>query len=527
MRDTWCQKILLSLTEALMRPRQIFVAVVSAAGLGTAASQPAVTRSCCLCFLSALLCSLQVTVSAVSACGSQFPAASISRISLPLSFEANQGQTDSRVNFLSRGSEYTLFLTSEEAVLQLRAHAKENDGAVLRMRLLGANQHADARGWDELAGKINYFIGRDPAKWHTNVPTYGKVGYNGVYPGVDLVYYGNQGQLEYDFIVSPWADPNSISIQFDSAAAEIDSAGDLLLQIEGGQVRFHRPVAYQSVLDEQHVGKTKRFIDSRFVLLGTNRITFQLSPYDHSRPIVIDPLLVYSTYLGGSFPDEPLAVAVDSTGAGYVTGLTCSADFPVTAGAYQTTHNGPGGACPTGQNSFEDAFVTKFNKAGSALVYSTYIGGSASDRGYDIAVDPSGNAYIAGQTQSSDYPTTAGAFITTCPGGVGGCNTGTVTKLNSTGSALVYSTYLGGNNNATATGIAVNSSGEAYVTGSTDGTFPTTAGAYQANNPRAGAGLSPVFAVLNATGLLVSIAPSSGVCRAIATTLEAGHSAWQ
>ena len=421
-------------------------------------------------------------------------------LSLPLSFEANQGQTDPRVNFLSRGSGYTLFVTSEEAVLKRRAYTRENDAAVLRMRLLGANRHAGAKGLDQLPGKTNYFIGRDPAEWHTNVPTYGKVEYNGIYPGVGLVYYGNQGQLEYDFVVSPSANPNSIAIQFEGAAVEIDSAGDLVLRSGGEEVRFHRPVAYQFVSDnEQNGSKNKRFIQSRFVLRGTSKVAFEVAPYDHSRALVIDPVLVYSTYLGGSFPDQPLGIAVDSSGSVYVTGITCSADFPVTSGAHQTSHDGPGGACPTSQNSFEDAFVTKFNPSGT-LAYSTYIGGSASDRGYDIAIDSSGNVYMAGQTQSKDYPVTTGAFITTCPGGVNGCNTGVVTKLNPTGSALVYSTYLGGSNNMGSTGIAVNSMGEAYVTGATDGTFPTTAGAFQGSNPRNGAGLSPVFAVLNATG---------------------------
>jgi len=421
--------------------------------------------------------------------------------SLPLSFEANQGQTDPHVNFLSRGSAYTLFLTSGEAVLSLRPDEKHDAGAVLWMRLLGAKKHLPVHGRDELAGKTNYFIGRDPSKWHTNVPTYGKVEYRDVYPGVDLVYYGNQGQLEYDFVLTPGADPNSIAIQFDGAAAEIDSTGDLAVRTGGVSVRFRRPVAYQLTPNtERNGGKKKRFVGSRFVLREPNIASFELSSYDRSRPVVIDPVLVYSTYLGGSFPDNPFAVAVDSTGAAYVTGLTCSADFPVTAGVYQRSHEGSGGDCPSYQNSFEDAFVTKFNRDGTALVYSTYIGGSASDRGSDIAVDSSGNAYIAGQTQSFDYPVTKGAFITSCPGGVGGCNTGVVTKLNSKGSELVYSTYLGGDGNMGSTGIAVNLLGEAYVTGATDQTFPTTKGAYQSTNPRSGAGLSPVFAVLNAAG---------------------------
>ena len=425
--------------------------------------------------------------------------AAISYEKVPLSFEANRGQTDAGVEFLSRGVAYTLFLRSGEALLQLRGHGKQNDGAVLRMQILGANRRAIAQAQHELLGKANYFIGRDPAQWHTNVPTYAKIKYKGIYPGVDLVYYGNNGQLEYDFMVSPQNDPSSIAIRLDDAPIEINSAGDLVLHSKAGDLYFRRPVAYQLLKDEQG-RRHKHFIDSRFVRRGTNEVGFQLASYDRSQSLVIDPVLNYSTYLGGSFPDQSLGIAVDSSGSAYVTGITCSADFPVTTGAYQTAHDGSGGACPTSQNSFEDIFVTKFNSTGTGLVYSTYIGGSASDRGYDIAIDSSGNAYIAGQTQSADYPVTAGAMITSCPGGVGGCNTGLVTKLNPTGSALVYSTYLGGNANMGATGIAVNSSGEAYVTGSTDGTFPTTATAFQTANPRAGAGLAPVLAVLNTAG---------------------------
>lgn len=416
---------------------------------------------------------------------------------VPLSFEANRGQTDPQVEFLSRGTAYTLFLTrSGETVLQLRGHGHASHGALLGMKIVGADRRAIVQAQDELPGKANYFIGRDPAGWHTNVPTYGKVRYKDIYPGVDLVYYGNQRQLEYDFIVSPQIDLTSITIKFEGAPVEVNSAGDLVLHSDAGDVYFRRPIAYQV----EEGGKQKHFINSRFVQRGSSEVGFQIAAYDRTQPLVIDPVLVYSTYLGGSFPDQPLGIAVDSSGSAYVTGITCSADFPVTTGAFQTTHKGSGGACPTSQNSFEDVFVTKLNPTGTGLVYSTYIGGSNSDRGYDIAIDSNGNAYIAGQTQSADYPVTPGAMITTCPGGVGGCNTGLVTKLNSTGSALVYSTYLGGTGNMGCTGIAVNSSDEAYVTGSTDQTFPTTATAFQTTNPRAGAGLAPVFAVLNSAG---------------------------
>lgn len=424
--------------------------------------------------------------------------ARISGYQLPLSFEANRGQTDSRVQFLSRGGGYNLFLTSGDALLQLRGREKGKDGSLFNMKLLGANSHVVAKGADELPGKANYFIGRDAARWHTNVPMYAKVTYKSIYPGIDLVYYGYQGQLEYDFIVAPQRNPQSIHLKFGGARAEVDSAGDLILHGNGGEVRFRRPVAYQLLGNQS---REKHFIDSRFVLRANNQVAFELAPYDHSRALIIDPVLLYSTYLGGSFEDQPFSIAVDANGSAYIAGLTCSANFPVTSGAFETTHHGSGGDCAgLGQNSFEDAFVTKLNPSGTGLVYSTYIGGSHSDRAYDVAVDSSGNAYLAVQTQSADYPVTSGAFITTCPGGVGGCNTGGVTKLNSTGSALVYSTYLGGNNNMGSTGIAVNSTGEAYVTGATDGTFPTTATAFQTTNPRAGAGLAPVFAVLNTTG---------------------------
>lgn len=489
-----------------MHSRRILVPILPSVNVVSAVPTRVVLSRSRALYLALVFC-LLATVhagtapgSAASAAGPAVNSAMAKYVSLPLVFEANQGQSDSQVDFLSRSAGYTLFLTSEEAVLQLRNHTT-SDGAVLRMKLVGANKHAVARGQAQLAGRTNYFIGKDPTKWHTNVPTFGKVEYDGVYPGVNLAYHGNPEQFEYDWIVAPWADPDSIAIQFQGASVEIDSAGDLVLHSDVGDVRFHRPQAYQSI--DKHVGdpaRNRRFVESRFVLRGKSGIGFELGPYDHSRSLVIDPVLVYSSYLGGSFPDEPLGIAVDSAGSAYVTGLTCSADFPVTKGVFQTAHNGAGGACPSSQNSYEDAFVTKFNRAGTALVYSTYIGGSASDRGYDIAVDSSGNAYMAGQTQSVDYPVTAGAFITACPGGVGGCNTGVVTKLNFNGSKLLYSTYLGGNENMGATGIAVNSSGEAYVTGATDGTYPTTAGAYQLSNPRAGAGLSPVLAVLNAAG---------------------------
>ncbi|MGA9929940.1 MAG: SBBP repeat-containing protein [Terriglobales bacterium] len=417
---------------------------------------------------------------------------------LPLSFEANHGQTDARVKFLSRTPAYSLFLTSDEAVLTLTAKKTKKTAAkrgvsspletrlavsadrmsssVLRMKLRNAEPSAKIAGIDELPGTSNYFIGNDPAKWRTNVPTYAKVKYEGIYSGVDLVYYGNQRQLEYDFIVAPGADPRRIAFDV-SGARQIrqDAHGDLVLKLQAGEIRWRKPVVYQEKDGARHK------IAAHYSIAATNRVTFELAKYDASRPLYIDPL-IYSTYLGGSDTsgngggNSGNSIAVDSSGNAYVTGLTGSTNFPVTPGSFQT-------ACASCANGFYDAFVTKFNPTGSGLVYSTYLNGS-DGRGYGngIAVDSLGDAYIVGNTQATDFPTTPGAFQTTC----GNCEYPTfVTEINPSGSALVYSTYLYGDGGAGPTpdygaAIAVDSAGSAYVTGSTDaGAFPVTPGAYQ------------------------------------------------
>jgi Bacterial Ig-like domain (group 3)/Beta-propeller repeat len=402
---------------------------------------------------------------------------------LPLSFEANQGQTDARVKFLSRTSGYSLFLTGNEAVLTLSgskadtnkakiagtAHtlqsgmAAPKSGVVLRMKLRDANPAAKVTGVDELVGTSNYFIGNDPAKWRTGVPTYAKVKYEGIYSGIDLVYYGNQRQLEYDFIVAPGADPHRIA--FDVRGAKRinrDKNEDLSLQMTEGEIRWHRPVVYQEK------DGARQLVAARYVISDTNRVGFQVARYDASRPLYIDPL-IYSTYLGGSGYDAGQAIAVDSSGNAYVTGFTNSTDFP-TKNPLQAANGGEG-----------DAFVAKINPTGSALVYSTYLGGSGSDGGAGIAVDSAGNLYVIGTTYSTDFPTTSGAFQTAC--GDAGClnGDGFVTKIDAAGSALVYSTYLGGSgSDYGGAGIAVDSASNAYVIGTTYSTdFPTTSGAFQ------------------------------------------------
>ncbi len=417
---------------------------------------------------------------------------------LPLSFEANQGQTDKRVKFLSRGDGYSLFLTSTDAVLTLRKpapdaaagglrgglrraalktsgkKAEQGKVAVLRVSLEGANRDPQISGLDQLPGKANYLVGRDSRKWHTNVPTYAEVRYQGVYPGVDLIYRSSeQRRLEYDFVVSPGADPKAIGLGFaGQQGLKLDPHGDLIVHTAGGDVVERAPLVYQQI------NGRRRTMAGRFVLTGKRRVGFQVADYDRSQPLVIDPALVYSTYLGGSGYDVGLAIAVDGSGNAYVTGSATSTDFPITAGAFQTTLLNNEGNVTEG-----NAFVTKLNASGSALVYSTYLGGSGNalgagygDHGTGIAVDGSGNAYLTGYTGSTDFPITAGAFQAAYGGGP---YDAFVTSLNATGSALVYSTYLGVGFAPEGRAIAVDASGNAYVTGIAAPNFPTTAGAFQ------------------------------------------------
>src|SRR5438445_652768 len=404
---------------------------------------------------------------------------------VPLSFEANQGQTDPQVKFPPRGRGYPLFLTPTETVLMLTkagAHAKrqisgeatlvepeKHAGTVLRMKLLGANPMSRVTGVEALRGRSNYFIGNDPAKWRANVPTHAKVEYRDVYPGVNLVYYGNQRQLEHDFVVSPGADPKAITLAFEGMdGVAIDALGDLVRRADGGEGRLRKPVVYQEQNGQRAV------IPTRYVLKAERQVAFEVAAYDATKPLIIDPVLAYSTYLGGrasafggNADDEGLGIAVDAAGNAYVTGRTLSTSFPTTPGAFQVTFGG----------GFFDAFVTKLNGDGSALVYSTYLGGSVDDRGNAIAVDAAGNAYVTGSTSSNNFPTTSGAVQPTC--GISGGDA-FVSKLNETGTTLVYSTCLGGSGGQFGNGIVVDAAGNAYVAGQTDSpNFTTTLGAFQ------------------------------------------------
>jgi hypothetical protein len=394
---------------------------------------------------------------------------------LPLSFEANQGQVDKSVNFLARGDGYSVFLTPTEAVLTLRAtrtqpstlnhqpgaepeSVAKTDTSVLRLQLVSSNPTAQVKGLEQLSSKSNYLTGNNPRQWHTDISHYAKVQYQGVYPGIDLVYYGNQRQLEYDFIVAPGANPKNIKFQITGAQRlEIDKQGNLLLHTQSGVIRQHRPVIYQEIN-----GK-RREIAGSYVLLGQQQVGFTVAAYDPSVPLVIDPVVSYSTYLGGSSEDRGNAIAVDSAGYVYVIGNTNSGKFP-TKNALDSKQN------------FKDAFVAKLNPAASgsaSLVYSTYLGGSDDDFGYGIAVDKFGNAYVTGETDSDDFPT-QNAFENE--------NSITevfVTKLNAKGNTPLYSTYLGGESSSLnrGYGIAVDKSGNVYVTGETNSTdFPIKKG---------------------------------------------------
>jgi hypothetical protein len=355
---------------------------------------------------------------------------------------------------------------------------------VLRMRLLGANPDAKVTGEEELPGKASYLIGNDPRKWRTSVPTYAMVHYASVYRGIDLVYYGNpsaDGQLEFDFTVAPGANPSPIRLRFAGLShLRLAANGDLVMTTASGALAFHKPLVYQ--MEDGH----RHLVAGDFALLGKHTVGFRLGNYDRTKALVIDPALAYSTLLGGSGGETGTAIAVDTSGNVYVAGGTFSTDFPVTQGAYQTTNHA---AANRGLN----AFVTKLNPSGTALVYSTYLGGSGSSSGGDaasaISVDTAGNVYVAGQTFSTDFPVTPGAFQATNKAAANDTSNAFITKLNPSGTALVYSTYLGGSGfqveypGDAANAIAVDAAGDAYVAGqSYSADFPVTQGAFQTTN---------------------------------------------
>jgi len=410
---------------------------------------------------------------------------------LPMRFESNVGQSDARVKFLSRGPGSTLFLTRDEAVLSLQANssaaAQRGEGnlaarrAVLRMALLGANKNPEIAGENSLPGRSNYFIGNDPSRWHAGVPGYARVAYRGVYPGVDEVFYGNHRQFEYDFVVASGADPARIAMQI-SGASRItpEPDGSLKLAVSDGSMEMRAPLIYQQS------GGARKLIGGHYVVTNAKQIRFRVDAYDRSQPLVIDPTLIYSTFLGGSEEDQGLAGVVDPAGDFYATGFTVSTDFPL-ANAIVSTNLGAA-------NGNSNVFISELAAAGNNLVFSTYLGGTGSpindeggnmtgDEGLGIALDATNDVYVAGQTFSTDFPLTSNAYQTINGGGLIGAQTGFLSVLNPQGSGLLYSTYLGGSNGDTVFGVAAaveNGQTFAYVGGATSSSnFPTTANAPQ------------------------------------------------
>src|SRR5712664_2064757 len=410
---------------------------------------------------------------------------------LPLSFEENQGQSAREVRYLSHGSGYELFLTPQEAVLALQSNVphdfsplhrmathrdlrkarRAGQVTAIRMRLEGANPDARIAGMDKLPGRTNYFIGNDPNQWHTDVPSYAQVRYSGIYPGVDLVFYGNQGRLEYDFVVAPGADPKAIAMKVDGARKmRINLHGDLVLSVAGGEVELLKPVVYQNVNGE------RREIAATYTLTGNNRAAFNVGSYDRSQPLILDPVLNYSTYLGGSAGDVGFAIAVDGSGNAFIAGETFSTNFPPGTKVYSSTSPSPNNGA---------SFVAELNPAGTQLLYSTYLAGSNTnslESANGIAVDSGGKIYVTGGTFSNNFPTTSSGFKNgTNTGNING--TSYIAKLDPAASgaaSLLYSSYIGGTNGTASFGgdfgqaIAVDANGIAYVVGYTDSTASTT-----------------------------------------------------
>jgi hypothetical protein len=467
---------------------------------------------------------------------------------LPLAFERNQGQMDSRVRYRARGKGYTAFLTAQTARFLVspsapsprtlgmqhapQSRAQATEAVAIDMHPVGGNPAPEIVAANPVPGTINYFIGSDRSQWLLGVQRYAAVTYRDVYPGVNLAFHGAEGQLEFDFIVAPGASPAVIDMGFEGARKlATDASGNLVLSSHAGDVLLHKPVAYQ-----ENSGR-RELVDVAFEVRSRNEVRFALGRYDPTRALVIDPSLSYATYVGGNDEDEAYAIAVDGSGAVYVTGQTDSTSFNGQAGGPDTLNvfvaklnptgtayvytdvfeaatsastncssaskatgscsgnaiavdsNGDAyvagtatGGFPVTSGSFQatfgggttDGFILKLNAAGS-LVYSTYLGGSGADVINAIAVDSNDNAYIAGQTNSTDFPTASP---------IQSANNGTtdafVTKLNPGGTAIVYSTYLGGSMDDLATGIALDGNDNAYVTGITVSLdFPTTGGVFQ------------------------------------------------
>ncbi|MGB3863582.1 MAG: SBBP repeat-containing protein [Candidatus Aminicenantaceae bacterium] len=376
---------------------------------------------------------------------------------IPLYFIPNAGQVDKRALFYSRTKEYTLWCTHTGLVFD--SMAGNGLRTVSTLHFMGA-QRAEVVPKNMADYTVSYFKGKNQAEWNPGIQTSGAVLYKGLYKNIDLKLYGNKNQLEYDWIVKKGGDPSQIQFAFDGVKnIRISETGDLVVETAGGQLVHTKPYAYQNIEGE------KREVDVSFAEVEKNTYGFVLGDYDSKYDLFIDPLLVfiYASYLGGAELDQAWDITVDSQGRAYITGFTASNDFPTTSGAYNPNHNGA-----------MDVFVTKFNKTGTDLVYSTFIGGSSSDWSYGIAVDADGFVFIAGATASANFPTRGGAFDTSYNGGTDAF----VAKLNKNGSDLMLSTFIGGSDEDIGYDLVLGTEGEIFITGSTESAdFPTTNGA--------------------------------------------------
>lgn len=470
---------------------------------------------------------------------------------LPLRFEQNRGQTDSSIDFLARGTRYIMGIASDRVILWLQSAEPYpvTEAASVRIRLPGANADAESKPEELQSGTTNYFLGNDPARWHAGVKNYSRVRYQSIYKNIDLIYYGNHQQLEYDFVVTPGGDPNQVQLEISGAArTRISGNGDLVITTTAGDVIWKKPVAYQ----ETAQGRRTVAAAYRTSRTGNGMIGLKLGNFDRRRTLIIDPTLAYE---GTGGPVDTAAfgpwITVDSKGSAYIVGATRSPNYPTTSGAfhrrgptpptsklpnghaaifvtklapngydyvYSTFISGTESTCtnpkningyilgsfsdavavdsagnayitgwtddqnfPTSSSAYqrqladpcaENAVVVKLNPQGSGLAYSTYLGGSMGDNAYAIAIDKAGNAYVAGDAGSPDFPTTSGAFQPSCVVASlsGFCYSGFIAKLNSLGSALIYSTYFGSPIKPDVTyitGLAIDSSGNSYITGPT------------------------------------------------------------
>lgn len=429
-------------------------------------------------------------ISSISAQQSVTPSGSVAvNAKTQLYFEPAAPTPASPARFISRGPGYNIFLAEDAIVIELASRkklsalrtisaAQPEKAVALLMHFKGANPHPRIEAEQPLQGVSNYFIGRNPAAWRMGVQHFARVRYHNLYPGINLLLYGSAGRLEYDLEVRPGADTSKIAFLLDGAmSTRIDRKGNLVIHTELGDLQQAPAIAYSLSAGKKTPAKVE------YAKLGTNEVGFHILNHNANSTLVIDPVLRYSTMIGGTGFDAGEAIAVDSTNHAYITGVAGAADFPTTTGVFERTSSSP------------VAFVSKFAFDGSSLIYSTFIGGTSGRTvSFGIKVNSAGNAYITGFTEAQDFPTTAGSFQS----GLRGANDVFVTELSPAGARLVYSTLLGGSATELAQGLALDSAGNAYITGSTESAdFPTTPGVIS----RTLNGLSDAFITkLNATG---------------------------